>query len=55
MATPSRPEMVTAGTSPAAMGDVVTLVVVEVVLSVVVELGSNWGRMGKGYDGSVFL
>ena len=59
MATPSRPEMVTEGGSPAVVVDVVTLsvvvVVLAVVLEVVVELGSNWGRIGNGHDGSVFL
>ena len=59
MATPSRPEMVTEGGSPAAMvvGGVggVVVGVVDVVVAVVVELGSNWGRMGNGYDGRVFL
>ena len=57
MATPSRPEMVTDGGSTAVVVDVVTDVVVvnDVVLSVVVVLGSNWGRMGNGYEGRVFL
>ena len=58
MATPSRPEMVTEGGSVAVVVDVVTLrvvVVLAVVLELVVELGSNWGRIGNGYDGSVFL
>ena len=58
MATPSRPEMVTDGGSPAAVVVVVTDVVVvvnDVVLSVVVELGSNCGRIGNGYDGRVCL
>ena len=59
MATPSNPEIVTEGRSMAVVVDVVTDVVdvvdVDVVLAVVVELGSNWGRIGNGYDGRVFL
>ena len=59
MATPSRPEIVTDGGSPVVMvvaaAAVVVGLVVTVVLAVVVELGSNWGRIGNGYEGSVFL
>lgn len=58
MATPSRPEIVTDGGSPFVMvvaAAVVVVLVVTVVLTVVVELGSNWGSIGNGYDGSVFL
>ena len=60
MPTPSRPGMVTAGRSPELRGVVVTVEVVaegvvELTVVLVVVVGSNWGRMGKGYEGSLFL
>ena len=35
--------------------EVVVEAVVERTVVLVVVVGSNWGRMGKGYEGSLFL